>query len=164
MVPLSKNTGPGGSVSRMTRLQTGNGNALDFIQEVHGSNLGWTPALLTEIFMVFRSPLPPGNVWIVSWSGHGRFLPHPFQFVMSSYHSSILCKINDKLLGYGQDEIFLFSTVSRLAFIHWVPGTLSPRVKRSEREADHSHPSSVKIKNVKVYLYSSVCVNCVVLN
>jgi hypothetical protein len=33
------------------------------------------------------------------------------------------------------------------ASIQWVPGTLSPVVKRPEREADLSPPSSAKIKN-----------------
>jgi hypothetical protein len=28
----------------------------------------------------------------------------------------------------------------------WVPGTLSPEVKRPEREADHSPPSNVEVK------------------
>jgi hypothetical protein len=50
-------------------------------------------------------------------------------------------------------EIFLFSTSSRLALgstqpsIQWVPGALSPGVRRPGREADHPPPSSAKIKN-----------------
>jgi hypothetical protein len=31
--------------------------------------------------------------------------------------------------------------------IHWVPGALSPGLKRPEREADHSLPSSAEFKN-----------------
>jgi hypothetical protein len=31
--------------------------------------------------------------------------------------------------------------------IQWVPGPLSPAVKRPGREADHSPPSSVEVKN-----------------
>jgi hypothetical protein len=68
-------------------------------------------------------------------------------------------------LGYGPDDrdstvrfpavagIFLFTTVSRTALeptqspIHWVPEALSLGVKRPGREADHSLPSSAKIKN-----------------
>jgi hypothetical protein len=46
-----------------------------------------------------------------------------------------------------------FSTASRPALwptqppIQWVPGTLSPGVKRQGREADHSPPSSAEVKN-----------------
>jgi hypothetical protein len=31
--------------------------------------------------------------------------------------------------------------------IHWISGVLTPRVKRLEREADHSPPTSAKVKN-----------------
>jgi hypothetical protein len=31
--------------------------------------------------------------------------------------------------------------------IQWVPGAVSPRVKRQEREADHSPPPSAEVKN-----------------
>jgi hypothetical protein len=31
--------------------------------------------------------------------------------------------------------------------IQWVPGALSPRVKRPGRETDHSAPSSAEVKN-----------------
>jgi hypothetical protein len=48
-------------------------------------------------------------------------------------------------------ENFLFSATSRPAPgptqppIQWVPGALSPRIKRSGLEADHSHPTSAEI-------------------
>jgi hypothetical protein len=48
--------------------------------------------------------------------------------------------------------IFLFTTASRRALgptqplIQWVPGVLSLGVKRPGREADHSPPSSVEVK------------------
>jgi hypothetical protein len=35
--------------------------------------------------------------------------------------------------------------------IQWVPGTLSLGVKRPRREADHSPPSSAKVKNAWSY-------------
>jgi hypothetical protein len=35
--------------------------------------------------------------------------------------------------------------------IHWVPGAVSLGVKRSGREADHSPPSSAKVKNAWSY-------------
>jgi hypothetical protein len=40
--------------------------------------------------------------------------------------------------------------------IQWVPGALSLAVKRPEREADHSPPSSAEVKEwVELYLHSS---------
>jgi hypothetical protein len=50
--------------------------------------------------------------------------------------------------------IFLFTTVSRPALgathhpIQWVPGAPSLGVKRPGCEADHSPPSSAKVKSV----------------
>jgi hypothetical protein len=52
---------------------------------------------------------------------------------------------------------FLFTTVSRTALgptqlpIQWVLGALSLGVKRPEREADHSPPSSAEVKNAWSY-------------
>jgi hypothetical protein len=53
----------------------------------------------------------------------------------------------------GKGQIFLFSTASIPVLgpvqpaIQWVPGPLSPEVKRQGREADHSPPSSAEAKN-----------------
>jgi len=53
--------------------------------------------------------------------------------------------------------IFFFATASRPALwptqppIQWVPGAISLGVKRQRREADHSHPSSVQVKNAWSY-------------
>jgi len=55
----------------------------------------------------------------------------------------------DSRRGLG---IFLFTTASRTALgltqppIQWVTGALSLGVKRPEREADHSPPSSAEVK------------------
>jgi hypothetical protein len=64
----------------------------------------------------------------------------------------------DSLRGLG---IFLFPTASRKALrstqppIKLVPGALSLGVKRPEREADHSPPSSAEVKeHVELYLHS----------
>jgi hypothetical protein len=64
----------------------------------------------------------------------------------------------DSWRGLG---IFLFITGSRPALgptqprIQWVPGVLSLGVKRPGREADHSPPSSAKVKEwVELYLHS----------
>jgi hypothetical protein len=54
-------------------------------------------------------------------------------------------------------EIFLLATASRPALgptqppIKWIPGILSPGLKRQRREADHSPPSSAEVKNVWRY-------------
>jgi hypothetical protein len=54
-------------------------------------------------------------------------------------------------------ESFLFVTASRpvLGSTHppilWVPGALTSGVKRPGREADHSPPSSAKVKNAWSY-------------
>jgi hypothetical protein len=57
--------------------------------------------------------------------------------------------------------IFLFTTTSRAALgptqppIEWVPGALSLGVKWLGHEADHSPPSSAKVKEcVELYLHS----------
>jgi hypothetical protein len=50
--------------------------------------------------------------------------------------------------------LFLFATGSRPAQEHtqppikWVPGALTPGVKRPGRETDHSSPSRAEVKNV----------------
>jgi hypothetical protein len=53
----------------------------------------------------------------------------------------------------GEGKIFLFSVPSRSALgpiqppIQWVLGALQPKVKRQERESDHSLRSSADVKN-----------------
>jgi hypothetical protein len=59
----------------------------------------------------------------------------------------------------GRVKNFLFSTWSKPALgptqppIQWVPGALSPGVKRQGREADHSPPASAEVK--KTWIYTS---------
>jgi hypothetical protein len=67
-----------------------------------------------------------------------------------------------------EQEIFLFSTASRSALepiqpsTEWVPGTVSPQVKRPGREDDLSPPSSAEVKNdgaippLPIYLHGVV--------
>jgi len=57
------------------------------------------------------------------------------------------------LFSVGQRRDFSFFITSRPALgpihpaIQWLPGPLSPEIKRSGREADHSHPSSAEVEN-----------------
>jgi hypothetical protein len=50
-------------------------------------------------------------------------------------------------------QIFLYSKASRTALgltqppSQWVPGAISPRLKRPGREADHSPPPSASVNN-----------------
>jgi len=39
--------------------------------------------------------------------------------------------------------------------IQWVPGALSPRIKRPGREANYSPPSSAEVKNAWSHIYTS---------
>jgi hypothetical protein len=62
---------------------------------------------------------------------------------------------------HGQRD-FLFATAYRSSLgptevpIQWVPGVLSPRVKRPVPKADHSPPFSAEIKNVWSCLHSHI--------
>jgi hypothetical protein len=59
-------------------------------------------------------------------------------------------KMDDRGSIPGRGKIFIFSIASGPALgstkppIQWVSGTISPGVKRPEREADHSRPSSAQ--------------------
>jgi hypothetical protein len=61
--------------------------------------------------------------------------------------------LDDRSSISGRSKIFLFSTVSRPALrpikppIQWMPVVLSPGIKGQEPEADHSPPSTAKVKN-----------------
>jgi hypothetical protein len=88
-----------------------------------------------------------------------------------------VCRSRDSAVdiatGYGLDDRgvripspikvteFSFSTSSRPALgstqppIQWVPGALSPGVRRPDREADHSHPTSDKVKKTWIYTSTS---------
>jgi hypothetical protein len=48
--------------------------------------------------------------------------------------------------------------------IQWVPGALSPGVKRPGREADHSPPTSAAVKNTWIYTSTSTYAFMTVFN
>jgi hypothetical protein len=66
--------------------------------------------------------------------------------------------------------MFLFSITSSPALgptqppIQWAPETLSPGVKRWGREAEHSPPSGVEVKDGELYLPSPIHLHGVGLN
>jgi hypothetical protein len=93
------------------------------------------------------------------------------------------CSSVGTALGYRLDERgsrvrfpsgagnFHLTTASRIALgptqppIQWVSGVISLGVKRSGREADHSHPSSAEAKEwVELYVHSPIRLHGVVLN
>jgi hypothetical protein len=45
-----------------------------------------------------------------------------------------------------------------------VPGAISPGLKRQGREANHSPPTSAKVKNVEQYLHNQISLHEMVLN
>jgi hypothetical protein len=73
-------------------------------------------------------------------------------------------------LNPGRSNIFLFSKASKPILrpsqppIQWVPGSISPEVKRRWREADYSLPSSGEVKMVELYLHSFMGLQGIVLN
>jgi hypothetical protein len=84
----------------------------------------------------------------------------PANFVNST--SALYDNINITIKIESKTEYGTHTTASRTALgptqspIQWVSGSLSLRVKRPEREADHSPPSSAEVKEwVKLYLHSS---------
>jgi hypothetical protein len=48
--------------------------------------------------------------------------------------------------------------------IQWVPGALSPGVKRPGREVDHSPPASAEVKKMWIYTATPIRLHGVVLN
>jgi hypothetical protein len=83
---------------------------------------------------------------------------------MESHGSSVSIALgyglDDQVLGFDSWQglgTFLFTTTSRTALgptqppIQWVPGAPSLGVKWPGREADHSPPSSAKVKNAWSY-------------
>jgi hypothetical protein len=133
-----------------------------------------TPTVLTEGF----HELPQffqANAGIVPQTGPTLFLPYHI-----IYHSLTVLPFDAKsrdrsvgiATGYGVDDkgigssrpggdknfYFFMSPRSSLgptqAPIQWVPGALSPEVKRPGREADHSTPTSTEVKKTWVYTSS----------
>jgi hypothetical protein len=64
----------------------------------------------------------------------------------------------------GRGKIFILSTSSRPVMgptqprIQWIPGALSPGVKRPGREANHSPPTSAEGNNTWIYTSTPPCV------
>jgi hypothetical protein len=111
-------------------------------------------------------------------------LKRPFNFASKYFiiNENLIFQSAQRL-GYGLGDCgsrvrfpagagnFLFTTASRTALgptqppIPWVPAALSLGVKRPEREADRSPPSSAEVKEcVELYLHSPIRLHGVVLS
>jgi hypothetical protein len=70
----------------------------------------------------------------------------------------------------GSKKFFFTSIALRPALVPtqthilWVPGALSPGVKRPGREVDHSPPTSAKVKKMWIYTSSPIRLHGIVLN
>jgi hypothetical protein len=143
--------------------------------EIFALNL--KPNDVQELLSLFRTQW---QVYIQSGLilNNSEFFPYIVFYVSYDSHSrSLDCSVGIAT-DYGLDDRgirvrvpirvknFLFSTPSRPALgpsrpalgptqspIQWVPGALSPGVKRRVREADHSPPTSVEVK--KMWIYTS---------
>jgi len=89
----------------------------------------------------------------------------------SSVTTSRLRPGRQRFIFRQEQKILPFATASTLDLwptqspIQYVPWTFSPEVKRPEREADHSPPSSAEIKNVWSYISPlSISLHGLVLN
>jgi hypothetical protein len=80
-------------------------------------------------------------------------MPKNGYFLLYNIITIIIVIMNDTLLTAYNEGTFFFATASRPALrptqppSQWVSGTLLPGVKRPEREAEHSRPSSAEIKS-----------------
>jgi hypothetical protein len=101
------------------------------------------------------SPLLDQNIFL------GTLLPNRAMIAQSVKCWAMGWKI--AVLGFDSQWgwEFFSTTTSRTVLgptqppIQWVPGDLSLGVKRQEREADHSPPSSAEVKEyVELYLHS----------
>jgi hypothetical protein len=66
---------------------------------------------------------------------------------VNNFHFSILCRPN---LGPTQ------------SLIQWVLGALSPGLKQSAHEAEHSPPTNADVNNLGLYIYSAFLTYCLV--
>jgi hypothetical protein len=107
---------------------------------------GWTSAIVDEDFRGFPQT-PEKLLYNTSARSRGR----------SSSPSRV--------------KNFLFPKSSRPTLrstqppAQWVPGVLSPGVKRPGREVDHTPPTSAEVKkNVDLHIHSHIRLHVVVLN
>jgi hypothetical protein len=109
--------------------------------------------------MATHSPIYNGNNYKVRINSN-IFLSMMTQFLRSRYSDWLRTgRRRDRSSSPGRVKNFLFSTSSRPALgptqppNQWVPGVLSPGVKRPGNEADHSPPTSAEVK--KMWIYTS---------
>jgi hypothetical protein len=64
----------------------------------------------------------------------------------------------------GGVKNFYFCKLSTQPPVQWVPGALSPGVKRPGREDDHSPPTSAEVKKIWIYTSTPIRLHGVVFN
>jgi hypothetical protein len=119
----------------------------------------WTAMTwICVIFVVLHGALNGQNSW--NPSPTPQFGNVSFKILYSNRDSSVgiatACKLGDEGVGVRVKN-FLFSTSSRSALGPTQPPNqwVTPGVKRSRREADHSPPASAKVKQMWTYTSTS---------
>jgi hypothetical protein len=104
-----------------------------------------TSIIIRNLVMMFRNII--GDYTVRSWDSAVGIV------------SGKARRPKDRSFSPGQVKNFLFSTsvIPAPGFtqppIQWVPGALSPGIKRQGREAKHSSPTTVEVK--KIWIYTS---------
>jgi hypothetical protein len=120
----------------------------------------------------FRKPLRISSTILGCCSTFVKHVEGLKTFILNTYcrwcaiHGSAVgiatgCGLGDRGIGVQIPVESRVSISSRSALRHtqpptqWVPGALSPEVKRQGRDADHSPPPSAEVKKMWIYISSS---------
>jgi hypothetical protein len=137
---------------------------LNAYQSYSWVNSKWVPCSVKRVFIVEHRT----SIDLIKPDVTGLSESSITQYFMSVLYDIHIFRrwnnIVDTATGYGLDNrgvgvrvpvgARIFSKSSRLALgstqppIQWVPGTLSPGVKRQGREADQSPPTSAEVKKI----------------
>jgi hypothetical protein len=169
---------PGAELSHFHYIQGGNGTHITSNSMATEGNSpwkkGWSMKLATYCHPVHRLWMR-GSLLILPYTFMTWRLGKRTKFYSNQEDAipkfclsrNYILKLRTTALGYGLDdqgfesqhevEIYLFTTETGPNLqptqppIQWVPGTLSLGIKWPGREADHSPPTSVEVKNTWSY-------------